>query len=69
MTTSAKEGESTIELQKEIHRMAELYRAGHILPKLPDYYSEEKWEDYCANLGVIFTRGYFTAPKLWVILT
>lgn len=36
--------------------MAELYRAGHILPKLPDYYSEEKWEDYCANLGVIFTR-------------
>lgn len=53
---AAKEGESTIELQKEIHRMAELYRAGHILPKLPDYYSEEKWEDYCANLGVIFTR-------------
>lgn len=53
---AAKEGESTIELQNEIHRMAELYRSDHILPKFPDLYSEEKWETRCGQLGVVFTR-------------
>lgn len=53
---AAKEGESTIELQKEIRRMAELYRSGHILPKLPEFYSEDKWDAHCGELGVVFTR-------------
>lgn len=52
---AAKEGESTIELQKEIRRMANLYRSGHILPKLPEYYNEGSWMDHCKELGVAFT--------------
>lgn len=66
---SGKEGESSVELQKEFQRLAKLYREDRILMATPRRYDMDKWADHYEELGVKFAYdsedkdSYFNIKK------